>query len=265
MPNDCSNTLTVSVIKKNKKSLEQLQKFITDAENEGEVVKSTEANAFRTKYLKDNFKNYRDAADVYLVQRTMSIKKFMEAVLYYTFRKDKKIFQKDENPLCMNNILPCPEELSHPDLESYGGDNEPEKEALRQAMTKKYGFKSWYDWHCAKWGTKWDTYNCDRDICIEDGFVEYNFNTAWSPICPFLEAIGEKYPLLKFELYYEEEGCDFEGDFVVEAGEVTLDDERKFSNHSCNNCGDRQDDFNEGETLNEDGLCPNCAEEQEED
>ena len=42
----------------------------------------------------------------------------------------------------------------------------------------EYGYDTWYDWRCAKWGTKWNA--CDA--YIGDDIVE--FNTAWS--CPLL-------------------------------------------------------------------------------
>ena len=81
----------------------------------------------------------------------------------------------------LQTLIPCPEELNNPELTTWGhGEEEAQREVLRQEMVKKYGYKSWYDWNIAHWGTKWDL--CDPVVNrIDDNTVEILCQTAWSP------------------------------------------------------------------------------------
>ena len=80
-----------------------------------------------------------------------------------------------------NGTFPCPKELYCEDLHTFGGIDKKKLDKRRAEMTKKYGYASAYDWHCAEWGTKWDAcevnidYSNETDIC-------YSFSTAWSPL-----------------------------------------------------------------------------------
>jgi len=57
---------------------------------------------------------------------------------------------------------------------------------------KRYGYKDWYDWSIANWGTKWNAY--DFSIVYEDDHeLHVQFDTAWSaptPIFNKLEDMG---------------------------------------------------------------------------
>ena len=57
--------------------------------------------------------------------------------------------------------------------------------------------------------------------------LRYSFDTAWTPPQGVIIAMSKKFPELKFELYYEECGNAFCGDFICEKGKVTLDDQRE--------------------------------------
>jgi hypothetical protein len=74
---------------------------------------------------------------------------------------------------------------------------------------KKFGFKNWYDWQVANWGTKWDI--CEATITpSDDGYsATLGFDTAWSP--PI--AAYEKLLDLGFSIraYYYEPGMCFAG------------------------------------------------------
>lgn len=50
-----------------------------------------------------------------------------------------------------------------------------------------YGYDTWYDWSCAKWGTKWNAY----DTFISDNESQICFNTAWSCPLPVLDKLAE--------------------------------------------------------------------------
>jgi hypothetical protein len=50
-----------------------------------------------------------------------------------------------------------------------------------------YGYDTWYDWSCAKWGTKWNAY--DTHFGEDNSIME--FDTAWSCPIPVLDKLAE--------------------------------------------------------------------------
>ena len=257
MPNWCSNSLTIEPTNESKAAKDQLKKFISDVKYDGEPVTSKEAKTYREKYIADNFENiYRNDAEKFVSHSEMPIKEFMEKVLDFTYIKDKKLFNKGEECFSMNQIFPIPIEYT----QEY---KQAEKEEREKALIEKYGYKDWYDWNVGMWGTKWNV--SDSEIDEDENSVSYGYNTAWSPNCAFFKNICKQYPLLDFTLEYEEEGVGFEGTLEIVAGEVVKDEERPFTNYSCGNCGERQNDLAEGEKINDNGLCPSCQEEEDEE
>ena len=76
----------------------------------------------------------------------------------------------------------------------------------------------WYDWRVKNWGTKWDL--CDQtDVSTTPGWIEYRFDTAWSPPVEWLTHVADLYPNLSFEIDYEEWGMAFWGSMRYENGE----------------------------------------------
>ena len=130
--------------------------------------------------------------------------------------------------------------------EEIKGDREKLKEFFRKEYKEadvladqykfnmdNYGCKSWWDWCCRHWGSKWnfcDIYINAKGKPLEEPYKDFEdelvywFNSAWSPMCPVIYKMGEMFPDLKFELEYEEPGFDFAGTFVMENGENTVDD-----------------------------------------
>jgi hypothetical protein len=258
MPNWCWNNLRINPTNKSEEAKAQVKKFVSDVKYDGEPVTIKEAKAYREKYIADNFENiYRDDADKFVKHSEMPVKEFMEKVLNFTYTKDKKLFKKGEEDFSMNKILPIPLEYT----QEY---KQEERKKREKELKKKYGSKDWYDWNVANWGTKWNVSDASIDE-EEDGSVVYGYSTAWAPNCEFLKNICKQYPLLDFTLEYEEEGVGFEGTLEIVAGKVIKDEERPFTNYSCNNCGERQDDLDEGEKINDNGLCPSCQKEEDEE
>jgi len=107
------------------------------------------------------------------------------------------------------------------------GDEDTEKNpfSMDKFIPRPSGEDSnWYDWNCAKWGTKWDT--CEtfvEDVNLKHGFIKYAFMTAWAPPEPFIKSIGNMYPKLEFFLKYEEPGMGYMGVLRVVDGEVTVE------------------------------------------
>lgn len=109
----------------------------------------------------------------------------------------------------LQTLIPCPEDLLNPETTTWGhGDEEQARESLREALMQKYGFKSWYDWCIANWGTKWDL--CEVSFNrVDDNTIQLSCDTAWSPPIGAFEKLME----LGFGVhaYYYEGGMAFAG------------------------------------------------------
>ena len=83
----------------------------------------------------------------------------------------------------LNEFIPVPADLQIV-AGCVGAKDDPKQIALEEAEQRniaKYGYKTWYDFCVAEWGTKWDVgadgYNAD-DI---PGGLMLTFDSAWSP------------------------------------------------------------------------------------
>jgi hypothetical protein len=85
-----------------------------------------------------------------------------------------------------------------------------------------YGCKTWYEWHLRYWGCKWNF--SEPSLREENGALIYAFSSAWSPMIPVIRKMGEMFPMLRFEMEYDEESHAFVGKFVVWHGMI-LEDE----------------------------------------
>lgn len=63
-----------------------------------------------------------------------------------------------------------------------------------------YGYPTWYDWCCDKWGTKWNA--CETYV---DGST-LSFLTAWSAPIPVFLALSKKFPDTTFFMESDYEG-----------------------------------------------------------
>ena len=64
---------------------------------------------------------------------------------------------------------------------------------------QKYGYTTWYDWCCDKWGTKWNA--CDEHWEGND----LQFSTAWSMPEPVFEKLAELFPGVTIEVSFADE------------------------------------------------------------
>jgi hypothetical protein len=93
------------------------------------------------------------------------------------------------------NILPPPEDK----LEEYHAVH-------GYADGKKSGDTeyNWYNFNVREWGTKWDA----RDVELLDDdetYLQYKFDTAWSPPTEVIAKLAEQNPNLNITLEYREE------------------------------------------------------------
>ena len=82
----------------------------------------------------------------------------------------------------------------------------------------KYGFKDWYYWSIANWGTKWNACDC----YIKGNIID--FQTAWSDIRKLVLELSSKYPENEFTYIFSMEQLGaYCGEFVAQNGEVITD------------------------------------------
>ena len=118
-----------------------------------------------------------------------------------------------ESAEIFNLIKPIPQALLDT-VAGFRGHGTPEQaalEAAEQENLKTYGYKNWYDYSIAEWGTKWDMNNQyeDEPYTIEGNAVTMVFDTAWAPpmqIYYALEDMG-----FKVEATYVEQGMGYIG------------------------------------------------------
>ena len=86
---------------------------------------------------------------------------------------------------------------------------EDQKEAVALAIQYqdnliKYGHTTWYDWSIEHWGTKWNSYSCER---IND--TTFQFETAWSGVPNLIELMSKEFPNVTILYKYSDEdtGC----------------------------------------------------------
>jgi len=111
----------------------------------------------------------------------------------------------------LKSLYPVPQELT--DTVSGWSSNE-EEQAEREKQyarnTEKYGYKDWYDWQNANWGTKWG--DCDTQLVGRNtDYVCFTFESAWGPPSTAFVKISQDFPTLTFYLTYHEKGMGFAG------------------------------------------------------
>lgn len=107
-------------------------------------------------------------------------------------------------------FFPTPKELVDTVAGFPGEELREAHEAQEKSNLEKYGYRNWYDWNVANWGTKWDIGADGQDALVQDAnSLTLNFDSAWAPPCQAYERLLE----LGFEIlaYYYEPGMGFAG------------------------------------------------------
>lgn len=149
------------------------------------------------------------------------LKRFMEAVA------------SEKSALDANKLLPYPEEWAKLDKISQDWDDrwsavlkalrdgegviedEKREEAWKKFKAEngdrpKDGYnQGGYEWCVANWGMKWNFGEVQVEDEADCRFVEYGFQTAWSPPIPLVRKMAEMFPELSFQLRYYEGGNAF--------------------------------------------------------
>lgn len=98
------------------------------------------------------------------------------------------------------------------------------------------GYRSWYDWSRAKWGTKWPAIS--SRIETNDGVIELRFDTAWAPPLPVLQELAKRFPHVAWDYWAFDEGWNFfatgrarDGTFTMERFTPQHGDEATIAAH----------------------------------
>jgi hypothetical protein len=77
-------------------------------------------------------------------------------------------------------FFPTPEPLTETVVGYPGEDKQAAQAAQQAANLEQFGYKDWYDWNVANWGTKWDIElgGIER---MDDNSISAFFDSAWSP------------------------------------------------------------------------------------
>jgi hypothetical protein len=78
-------------------------------------------------------------------------------------------------------FLPTPAPLVETMAGSYGDTDKQRKLEEQEAENiRLFGYKNWYDWNIANWGTKWD-FSLDNVERQDPNTVTAAFESAWAP------------------------------------------------------------------------------------
>jgi len=113
----------------------------------------------------------------------------------------------------LSAFMPIPEALQDTRAGAYADPVEQEALIAKQkANLAEYGYKDWYDWAVANWGTKWDI-SGEEPMVSEDGLtLTVGFQSAWSPPIEFYKVLEEKFGF-GVEAYFYEGGMCFYGEY----------------------------------------------------
>lgn len=121
-----------------------------------------------------------------------------------TLAKIHDLMRGEENAFDFEKIIPMPDYI-------FRGNVGPKEQEL-------YGENNWYDWSCENWGTKWNSEDAHCEW-FSDSLV-YDFETAWSPCDPVIEALAKMFPDTKVFYRFSEPGCCFCGEREYENGKI---------------------------------------------
>jgi len=82
-----------------------------------------------------------------------------------------------------------------------------------------------YEWCSDNWNTKWGICNAEiiQEVLEDTGYIDYRFESAWSPPLPVILKMSEMFPNQRFILRYFECGCAFNGIYICHKGKVEDD------------------------------------------
>lgn len=108
----------------------------------------------------------------------------------------------EEHDLCLNSLYPVPK-----DYRRFAFDDNMARK-IGEIIGEKRDFGG-YRWQSTMWGTKWDVRGELTEV--HPSYLQYRFDSAWSPPISAFDKIAKDYPDLTFELVYHESGMGYAG------------------------------------------------------
>jgi hypothetical protein len=163
-------------------------------------------------------------SEVAAFKELMVVSKPQEAFEYIQDGKVKRIEATEEQELDFNRIIPRPPILEKILVPSKIGPNgrlmlvgdpipgsifsrEDDREATVEEMEELKAaqpYTDWYNWSIDNWGTKWNSYGFEP--VKDEARYEFKFDTAWAPPIPVFDAVTDRFPNLKFDVAWFDEG-----------------------------------------------------------
>lgn len=92
----------------------------------------------------------------------------------------------------------------------------PMTNKMKDNYLMKYGATNWYDWCIKYWGTKWNAYRYGgyevELLGIDDRYISYCFDTAWSIPYPYYDQLRKELKKIssscKFHVKWRDEAFD---------------------------------------------------------
>jgi hypothetical protein len=88
-----------------------------------------------------------------------------------------------------------------------------------ERLMAQHGANNWYNWNCEHWGTKWNASDARVEV-VSGTEVVIQFDSAWSPPTPVIDAMAARLPSARILFFHIETGCDFGGLIEYRGGEV---------------------------------------------
>lgn len=123
----------------------------------------------------------------------------------------KEAFEKGR---LLQEFIPCPQALIDTEA-AYYPDSDPRKaelEAREASNIEQHGYRNWYDWNVANWGTKWDI-GSEEGAEIVGDVLQLSFESAWSPPCEAYARLEDDAGFA-IEAFYYEPGMAFCGSWI---------------------------------------------------
>lgn len=105
-----------------------------------------------------------------------------------------------EGQFFLNSIIPMPVELED--------TKAPTTDSAAPVID---GYTNWYDWRINNWGTKWEVGEVDYYDADDEGYVQWEFCTAWGPPEGACNRLRELFPDVSISWFYDEPGCELAG------------------------------------------------------
>ena len=135
----------------------------------------------------------------------------------------KTLDDEGEDFISFNMLIPCPQELRDTMEGSYGDEEKQTAlEKQQQINLVKYGYRTWHDWSCVVYGTKWGACDVQQNskLTLNDSKIDYSFQSAWSPATGLLRGMSMLFPTLTFGVWFTEESNAYAGWLIFRNGET---------------------------------------------